>query len=216
MKVLFTACENAELFVSEKWFEGMSKSKRDRILKVRSEKDRNTAIAAHRLLCRGLISEYGFTPSEDEWREGDFGKPYLKDHKGAFFNISHSGQMVMCAIGAREVGADIQEMRPVKDTLAAYVLSDEERKAYMDSGRDEGLFYKIWTLKEAYLKFRGSGIGELGSIAAYPKDGKIVTNAAGCGFSLIEEIDGFKAAVCSEEPFEVKAEHIKICDLADI
>jgi 4'-phosphopantetheinyl transferase len=213
MRVLFTDCEDAGKIISQKWFAGMSRDKAERINRLKHERDRNLAIAAHRLLCWGLKNEYDITPAEDGWREGYKGKPYLKDVSGIYFSISHSGSMAMCVIDEKEVGADIQIVKPLGDKVAELVLSDQEKRAYYDSGNHKDLFYKIWVLKEAYLKYKGSGIGNLQNITAYPVGGKIISNTRGCQFSLIEAIDGYQAAICSEGRIGFKTEHIKIGDL---
>lgn len=216
MRVLLTECEGAEKIISQNWFDGMSPDKKERVKRLKHNNDRNVAMTAHRLLCWGLKDEYGIVPDEDGWFTGCNGKPYLKDKRGINFSISHSGSMAMCVIDGKEVGADIQIVKPLDDNIAGFVLSAEEQKVYCDTGNDNSLFYKIWVLKESYLKYKGSGIENLRNITAYPVGEKIISNTCGCYFSLIEGIDGYKAAICSEERIGLKPELIEIGGLEAI
>jgi 4'-phosphopantetheinyl transferase len=193
----------------------MSGEKRRRVSRLRYKKDRVIVITAHRLLCWGLKVSYGIIPNEYDWGEGEFGKPYLKNTEGVYFNISHSERMAMCALHDNEVGADIEKIRPVRDSLAMHIMSDAEKRAYFP-GRNEELFFGIWTLKESYLKFKGCGIQGLGGITAYPEENKIISNADGCVFKLIQEIPGFMAAVCSEGNYGFTYDYINMRDLYSI
>jgi 4'-phosphopantetheinyl transferase len=199
MRVLFTVC-NETADIPESWLSGMSKAKRSRVERLKFNKDRVTAVTAHRLLCRGLKEMCGFVPNEDDWREGEFGKPYL-NKAGVFFNISHSESIAMCALDDKEVGADIEMIRAVKDPLAERVMSAAEKEIYFPE-RDREFFFSVWTLKESYLKFRGCGIQGLKDITAYPEGSGITSNAKGCGFALIRGIGGYMAAVCCKRECE--------------
>ena len=88
------------------------------------------------------------------------GKPYLAENGNVFFNLSHSGQMVMCAVSDREVGCDVEEKAAFDPALAAYVMTKEELR-YIDAAHEEArqdIFYRLWTLKESYMKATGLGL----------------------------------------------------------
>ena len=94
---------------------------------------------------------------------GAEGKPYLLD--GAFrFSLSHSGEYVICAVSALEVGADIQEK---KDSdylkLSRRFFTRKEQDAFdscCSEQEQRDLFYLLWTRKEAYGKLTGRGLKE--------------------------------------------------------
>ncbi len=100
-----------------------------------------------------------------QFEYGQNGKPYLKGQKDLFFNLSHSGRWVVCALSHHEVGCDIERAEPRKSTkkIAARFFTDEER-SFIDSCADKdpdgGLsaFYRLWTLKESFLKVTGYGL----------------------------------------------------------
>ncbi len=107
------------------------------------------------LLCRGEVF-----PMSYEYGPG--GKPYMRG-RPFYFNISHSGDYVICAVSLGEVGADIQQMRMGREAqIVERFFSGEEKGLWRRCGTEEErreLFYKLWTRKEAYGKLTGEGIG---------------------------------------------------------
>ena len=105
----------------------------------------------------GLLGQ----PLDLEMYYGGKGKPYLRDYP-FYFNLSHSGSYVVCALSKQEVGVDIQQYKRTDiDRLAERFYSSEEKKALKachDRKEQEQLFYQLWTRKEAYGKLTGEGI----------------------------------------------------------
>lgn len=92
-----------------------------------------------------------------------WGKPRLSRSDVAF-SISHSGRMVWAAFcRGREVGIDIEEIRPLPDVLdLAAMLHPTEREAIAAQagcGRMRA-FFRCWTRKEAVLKALGRGMSQ--------------------------------------------------------
>lgn len=113
----------------------------------------------------------GMLPEElPEIATAENGKPYFDFGTGEkeapiYFNVSHSGEYVICAVADREVGADIQRATRVRESLMRRFFSVEERKRVEDCGENEMLrercFASLWTEKEAAVKLSGRGIGQL-------------------------------------------------------
>jgi len=101
-------------------------------------------------------------PQALEFEIGRFGKPSLPNHD-IEFNVSHSGDVVLVAIGAQSpLGVDVETERPHRDLLSLaqrfFAPGEVARlESLPESGRAEA-FYRCWTRKEAYLKARGTGI----------------------------------------------------------
>ncbi len=195
MKVFFA--EVAGDAAAENW-PLMSPEKRARIERMRYKKDAQAALTAHRLLCYALKRTYGIEPKAEDWGTEHNGKPNLKNTKNIHFNISHSGLVAMCAVNSGPVGVDVEMVRPFSDGVMRRIMSAEEREALASAQYRDKLFFKIWTLKEAYLKFTGSGISALDSITVYPTQDGIVTNAKGCRFASLDCLPGYEAAVCAQ------------------
>ncbi len=115
---------------------------------------------------RGLLSRYlGIDPAEIALAYGPLGKPALAKPADSpiHFNLSHSGDVALYAFSlSREVGVDVERHRPAekiegianrfyspRECAALAALPEEERRL---------LFFRYWTIKEAYLKARGKGL----------------------------------------------------------
>lgn len=97
------------------------------------------------------------------------GKPYVKGLP-VEFNISHSGDMVVCAVDDKSVGIDIEQIRPIDLTVAKRICTDEEllylfgykpeNQDFTNTTDTEILirFFELWTAKEACGKQCGYGL----------------------------------------------------------
>ena len=101
--------------------------------------------------------------------EGMRGKPefaWSEDYDTmCFFNLSHSGNYVICAMADFEVGADVQRRTRVRGSVLRQFFSKQERMFVEACGEDEVLreraFSQVWTRKEAETKLTGRGIGQM-------------------------------------------------------
>ena len=116
-----------------------------------------------RSLAAGLLLEKALDDigiSDREIRIGDNGKPYLANGT-VFFNLSHSGERVMCAVSDMEVGCDVQRIGEANLKIADSFFSPYER-GLLSSIEDENakikMFYRLWTFKESYVKALGTGL----------------------------------------------------------
>ena len=83
----------------------------------------------------------------------EFGKPFIKTNQ-FYFNISHSGEYVVCVTNSCDVGIDIEKVRCINDLVLSKCFTKEEQE-YIKSDLD---FTKVWTLKESYIKCLGTGL----------------------------------------------------------
>lgn len=81
---------------------------------------------------------------------GEHGKPYLQNNNDIFFNLSHSGDYVLCGIADRQIGVDIQK-RHDKD------VSGVKEKIHNAQDKDED-FFLLFSAKEAFCKCTGEGL----------------------------------------------------------
>src|SRR5262249_51380525 len=97
---------------------------------------------------------------------GATAKPQLVESgvaSGVTFNVAHSGTELVCAIASgRPVGVDIESERDDLDLVALarrFFCAGEIRQLETSPpDRARQLFFRYWTLKEAYLKAEGSGL----------------------------------------------------------
>lgn len=86
------------------------------------------------------------------------GKPYISGQKK--FNISHSGDFVVCAVCSDEIGVDVEKIERMSPRLMHKFLADEEICALDALNEDDIPRYlcEKWVRKEAHLKLTGSGL----------------------------------------------------------
>lgn len=137
--------------------------RRAKIRALRREQAQRQCLCAESLVRELLSRESGLAPSALKFARGSHGKPFLTNAP-VQFNLSHSGDFVLCAVDDRPVGADIEFFRPISPALIDRVCSAEE-KAFV--GGDSRRFLQVWTVKEAVVKHSGLGLhGDLRKISA--------------------------------------------------
>jgi 4'-phosphopantetheinyl transferase len=146
----------------------LSDAERARASRFRFEADRWSFTAAHAGLRVLLAPMVACEPQTLRFAAGANGKPFLDhDRHGAAvqFNISHSRGCVAVAIAGCPVGVDVEQRRALPDLMAV------ARTAFAHEGRDAlaarsgeaartELFYRYWTLGEAFIKATGEGVAQ--------------------------------------------------------
>ncbi|PEF72423.1 4'-phosphopantetheinyl transferase [Bacillus pseudomycoides] len=113
------------------------------------------------LLIRSLIFRHlGLLPHEIQIITNRYGKPYLQHNKSFHFNISHSGDWIICAVDEKPVGIDIEKIEKLNVAIAAEFFAPEENSNLQKKNEEEKLlfFYRYWSLKESYSKALGLGL----------------------------------------------------------
>ncbi len=129
----------------------------------RFERHRRRYIAATGAL-RSLLGRYmGVQAAGVRFVYGAHGKPILAAERAIEFNLSHSGDLALCAVArGRALGVDVERLRAIDEAegIAEQFFAPGERAALRElppSARAEA-FLRCWTCKEAYLKARGEGL----------------------------------------------------------
>ncbi|MEX2272828.1 MAG: 4'-phosphopantetheinyl transferase superfamily protein [Vicinamibacterales bacterium] len=120
-----------------------------------------------RLMARHLLSaRCSVAPGEFRFVENPHGRPEVAHpplDRPLRFNLSHSGGIVACVLGeAYQIGVDVERLDrpPVDPRVIQRYCSEPEQAALADMPatlRHER-FLELWTLKEAYVKARGTGL----------------------------------------------------------
>ncbi len=109
------------------------------------------------LLRRALKEEYGITDCL-AMEYAHHGKPYLRDHKDVYFNLSHCREAVACVVSLSEVGIDVESRGRYKESIARKVLSANEMEQVLAAKDPDLEFTRLWTMKEAVVKLTGQGV----------------------------------------------------------
>ena len=88
---------------------------------------------------------------------GKNGKPYIKNNT-KYFNFSYSGELGVIGISDRELGIDIEKVKKYDERVVKKVYSREEEEFIRNSKDRDYEFTKLWTYKEAFVKYKGVGI----------------------------------------------------------
>jgi 4'-phosphopantetheinyl transferase len=133
-----------------------------RAARLVKEEHRQRYIAAQSIL-RHLLSAYsGMAAREVAFIRGSHGKPYLSG-SDLQFNITHSHDLLLAAfVQGQEVGIDVERVRPERPVLSLarrYYTPAEVQWLQSLPGADQARsFFRLWTLKESFLKARGTGL----------------------------------------------------------
>lgn len=88
-----------------------------------------------------------------------YNKPYFSNLTDFHFNISHSKQFIVCAFSNMPIGIDIEKIGKINNRIIEkYFLDEEKDYIYCLCTNQNYRFYEVWTRKEAYVKWLGSGL----------------------------------------------------------
>lgn len=136
----------------------VSPQRREAALRYVKASDRRQSLAAYLLLCRALKEEYGIT-EPPVFDFGPHGKPFLKDYPSIHFNLSHCPGAALCVIAPAPVGCDIEAVPSRLDwDVCSYACSEAELSVIQADSNPALAFARLWTRKEAFLKYLGEGI----------------------------------------------------------
>ena len=150
-----------ESFSFEEIYYKVSSYRKSKVDKLLFDKDKWLSLGAEYLLMQGL-REFNIDYSQIEIGLVENNKPFFKNCPvELYFNLSHSGEMAMCVISDSDVGCDIQKVsnkEKILDVAERFFNSSEIEiiKNCKESERNN-LFYRIWVIKESYIKATGKG-----------------------------------------------------------
>ena len=153
IKLAYCNIENLNL---KRAYRQVSKNRQEKIDFYRFDKDKKLSAGAYLLLKKLLCEENITNPA---FKTGKYGKVYISNHDNIYFNLSHSGKMVLCAISDMEVGADIENIDPAIDlNIAKHYFYNSEYENIMNAKNRPDEFFSYWVLKESYMKYTGLGM----------------------------------------------------------
>ncbi|MBE6821090.1 MAG: 4'-phosphopantetheinyl transferase superfamily protein [Ruminococcaceae bacterium] len=199
MKVYFVNITDVEENLFDIWYDRMDSIKKTSVLKMQSEHKRKLRIAAD-MLCRKGVSEFcGIAENEIAIGYTAAGKPYAEGLP-VNFSISHSGDYAVCAVSGSEIGIDVEKIRTVHPRAHEKFCTESEAR-YVN-GEENG-FFKLWTLKEAYFKCTGTGLGaDIKDVSFEINGSEITCSEKGYEFSFFPVNEDYICSICKKaEPF---------------
>lgn len=159
--------------------------KKDKIKEYKKKMRKIQAITGEILLKNLLKKHYKIDYKDLTFYLNKYNKPYIKN-KNIYFNISHSYNYVAVAISNKEIGIDIEKIRPTNINTINYFATDNEIKYILeDKTKITRRLFTIYTLKEAYFKMKGTNLDNIKDIEFNFKDNKIICSDSNIKIKLI-------------------------------
>lgn len=180
---------------------------------------------AGRVLLRRLLAKHlNVAPREVPLVLGDKGKPELPavTRRRCYFNLAHSEDWLIVAISeCHPLGVDIEQCRALEHMpdMAERVMHAEELRSFchLDDQAQPDYFFRIWTAKEAFVKWCGAGLGYgLQSVHIDAPAQHFRQPAGQARLQYLSAPEGFLAALAySHTPEPVEVQERRLCSLFD-
>ena len=161
INVIAYKCNSVNQQLFNQFYCHVSQKRRDKADKYRFQSDSIRSVCGEMLVLLAFQKAYGFCDSKLIFENGIYGKPYIRNFRQFHFNISHSGDWVVCAAANFPVGVDVELIDKAKINIADICFSSIEVKQLSEQqiiSKREELFFYFWTSKESYIKCTGYGL----------------------------------------------------------
>lgn len=151
--------ENISEEIYKQLLDKVSEERQERVSRYKFEIDAKRSLFAG-VLARYIVCSKTNMKNEDIcFNNNKYGKPYLCNIENQYFNISHSGNWVVCGWSTHEIGVDVQAINDIDLNIAKKFFCESEYLSIMNTNVEEqkNSFYNFWTLKESYIKYKGCG-----------------------------------------------------------
>jgi 4'-phosphopantetheinyl transferase len=134
----------------------LSPSEDGRYRRFTRDGPRRRFLAGRSLLRRVIAERSGTTAGSVDLRTLEDGRPSCDAFAG--LSLSHSGDLVACALADHPVGIDLQITSTGHDVAAIAAARFFSAESEWLDGQPREAFYDLWVLKEAFLKATGVGL----------------------------------------------------------
>ncbi|WP_337966365.1 4'-phosphopantetheinyl transferase superfamily protein [uncultured Flavobacterium sp.] len=135
-----------------------SEEYQNKIRRFRRWQDAQLSLLGRILLFEGIKEVGLFCPADKEIKFTKYNKPFFEDNL-IQFNISHSGEIVVCALSLKnEIGIDIEIISDVTIDDFKFQMTENEWSEIINSNNKKSSFFSYWTQKEAVIKAHGHGL----------------------------------------------------------
>jgi len=146
---------NANFEALKRLIPGSFITKNDRFHKFQ---DRQRNLFGLLLLMRSWHNLFDESLNLENIKTSKFNRPYLPNSP-VDFNISHSGDFVVCVLSAdSRVGIDIEQKKDVDLNDFARTMNSDQWTEIHTSNNPLDTFFKYWSMKESVIKADGRGL----------------------------------------------------------
>lgn len=143
----------------QKFLKKIKKDKIKKINKLQNNNKKKLSILGEMLFIEGIKRFYNIDYQNITIKYNKNNKPYIPN-SNIFFNISHKNNYAVCVFSNKEIGVDIEKIKDINHHIINNYYNEEEKK-FSNNPKN---FYKIFTLKEAYVKCYGKTILDIKDI----------------------------------------------------
>lgn len=148
---------------SHAFYKKLPIERQERIRRMTNRKLAKKKILTGTFLQSVIQQETGIETDRQQYSHNEAGRPFLANAgKMIDFNLSDSGQYVVMAVSDERVGIDIEYKQRNYLMVAKRFFCKEEYDRILSFEEEEQrnrMFLQYWTMKEAYVKYEGSGLG---------------------------------------------------------
>ncbi len=174
----------------EKAFKLLSEERQNAVLRMKFENDRKRSVLGELLARKAISQKCGIPPNEILIKRTENGKPYCENTQ-IHFSIGHCKDVVICAVSHSPIGVDVEFIRPLDLRITKFACTEKDL-AFLnscDENQKELNFFKLWTAKEAFIKFHGKVLADLKTVDYE----SLIPNCK------VLEFDGYIATIYKEE-----------------
>jgi 4'-phosphopantetheinyl transferase len=150
-------CERNHNYLLTNYLDGFSDDFQKKILAYRRWQDSQLSLLG-RLLLRHGLHQTSKNFVEEDLSYTLYSKPFL-NNTTTKFNISHSGEIVVCVLSDRnDVGIDIEIIQDINIEGFESQMTNREWNNLFLNEDSRIAFFDYWTQKEAVIKANGKGL----------------------------------------------------------
>jgi len=172
--------------------------------KMRFQKDKCLSVGVGFLL-KKAVADFGFCGIDNRISYNEYQKPYFTDNSAPSFNLSHSGTKVMCAVSSSPIGCDVEKVDEKHINVASKAFSESENKILNSSTDKVDTFFRLWALKESFMKLLGLGFSLPTSDFSIILDDKITV----CQDRFDGKFDFLEFDICDDYKFSCAVKDCK-------
>ena len=179
----------------EQLLQRLPKNMHERAHRYKFEKDAFNFVVGRLLLQKGL-NELGINAKIEHIAFQESGKPFLKN---IFFNISHTENLVVCALSTKgEIGIDVEKEKQIvlEDFKPWFTIG--ELSDIISSDSPIRKFYWYWTRKESIIKAMGVKLSYLHRIEIDSTKNHFLENGRKWFLKDLVFDHNITGAICSE------------------
>ncbi len=191
---VYYACLDALPFFGGALRDGISKRRLELTDKPFRGRGAELSLLCEQLLILALKERKANLTLPLRFEYSEHGKPRLSDYPDIHINLSHGGDIAVCAVCGRRVGVDTEPFREGSEAVLRRILTNSEMELYSGSADKAKEFSRLWTQKESYIKLIGGDVLMIRTIDwdSVNAEWRQIETASGC------------ICVCTDTPMDVK------------